>query len=105
MLALLSYWGYSMGMNKETADLLAIAEARAEAHAGLGDALEYGYVSSLRIHGIMTLTARGGFGTFRVTFDSVGTPTCNGHVLRGTNRLLALDALSASRASGPHARG
>jgi hypothetical protein len=86
-------------MNNEAsiADLLATTNAKAAAHAGLSDALEYGKVSALRVNGVMTITAVGDFGTFRLAVASqgVGTVSCNGYVVSSTCRDLVYAFLAA----------
>ena len=76
-------------MDNETASLLARASAKAEAHAGLSEALEYGTVRVMRINGTMTIFAEG----FRVTCDVVGTVRCSGYVVSSTCRDLAYDII------------
>lgn len=83
---------------------LATATAKATAHNGLADALEYGYVSALRVNGTLTLTAHTAHGTYTVTFTTNGTPYSAGYPLGGSAAPLALEAAAAVRARGPHSR-
>lgn len=79
-------------MDNET--LLATATAKAVAHSGLADALEYGATRVLRVNGLDRIYA----GEFVVTVDINGTTCCAGYVVNSTCRDLAYGVIRAARA-------
>ena len=74
------------------------AAAKAAAHSGLSDALEYGTVTALRVNGVCRLTARHDGDTYILHISpATGAVTCAGYVVSSTTRDLAYDALAAAR--------
>jgi hypothetical protein len=71
------------------AALLATAAAKALAHAGLSEALEYGTTRVLRINGLDHIYAD----SFVVTADVNGGVHCNGYAVSSTCRDLAYDII------------
>lgn len=78
----------------DIAELLAIAAAKADALAGLVDALEYGDTRVLRINGIDHIFTEG----FDVTVNASGAVQSRGYVVSSTARDLAHDVIRAARA-------
>lgn len=85
-------------MNDTTAELMATAAAKAEAHNGLSSALEYGTVSILRLNGTWRITAVEDGRRFIVTVSpATGRTECNGYLVSSTCRDLAHAAVKAHR--------
>jgi hypothetical protein len=78
-------------MNNEA--LIATAAAKADAHLGLVDALEYDAPRALRIDGVMHVFA----GDFKLAVSNIGAVTCRGYVVSSTARDLAYDVIRAAR--------
>lgn len=81
-------------MSNATADLMAIANAKADAHAGLSEALEYGKTRVFRINGLDHIYAD----NFVLTCDINGNVRCRGYVVSSTCRDLTYDVIRANRA-------